>query len=170
MKIFVRLRFLRSFVVISVLFVTSLTAAGSPVQSAQLPKRIISLIPAVTEMLFAIGAGDQVAAVSSFDRYPPAVSKLQRVGALLDPDVERILSLHPDLVVIYASQSNLREQLERAKVPVYVYSHAALADVLTTIRSVGTRVGHAKAADDLAVSIEKRIAAVRTRVAGLPRP
>ena len=143
--------------------------AGSQ-QQAHAPSRIISLIPAVTEMLFSIGAGPQMVAVSSFDRYPPDVDKLPRVGALIDPDVERILSLHPDLVVVYATQTNLREQLERAKVPVYVYSHAALADILTTIRSVGTRVGHAKAADDLAVSIEKRIAAVRTRVAGRPRP
>src|SRR4051812_29650472 len=99
MKIFVRLRLLRFFVVISALVVGSMSAAGRPVQSAQPPKRIISLIPAVTEMLFAVGAGNQVIAVSSFDRYPPEVSKLQRVGALLDPDVERILSLHPDLVV-----------------------------------------------------------------------
>jgi len=48
-------------------------------------------------MLFAIGAGPQVVAVSSFDRYPPEVGKLQRGDALLDPDVERILSLRPDL-------------------------------------------------------------------------
>jgi iron complex transport system substrate-binding protein len=138
--------------------------------SDRAPSRVISLIPAVTEMLFAVGAGSQVVAVSSFDRYPPDVDALPRVGALIDPDVERILSLHPDLVVVYATQTNLREQLERAKVPVYVYSHAALADILSTIRSVGARVGHEKAAVDLATSIDRRIAAVRTRVAGLPRP
>src|SRR5688572_30511811 len=57
------------------------------------PSRIISLIPAVTEMLFAIGAGPQVVAVSSFDRYPAAVETLPRVGALLDPDLEKILAL-----------------------------------------------------------------------------
>jgi iron complex transport system substrate-binding protein len=159
-------RSLAALVVILVL----LTGTTWSQRKTDAPSRIISLIPAVTEMLFEVGAGPQVVAVSSFDRYPADVSKLPRVGALLDPDVERILSLHPDLVVVYATQTNLREQLERAKVPVYVYSHAALADILTTIRSVGTRVGHAKAADDLAASIEKRIAAVRTRVAGLPRP
>ena len=75
-------------------------------------------VPAVTEMLFAIGAGPQVVAVSSFDRYPPQVEKLQRVGALIDPDVERILSLRPDMVAIYASQGDLRAQLERAKIPI----------------------------------------------------
>jgi cobalamin transport system substrate-binding protein len=134
------------------------------------PKRIISLIPAVTEMLFAIGAGPQVIAVSSFDRYPPEVTKLQRVGALLDPDVERILSLRPDLVAVYASQSDLRSQLERARIPIYVYSHAGLADVLVTLREIGERVGHAGKAADITSSMQARLAAVRSRVAGRPRP
>ena len=76
---FVRLRLLRFFVVNSVFFATSITAALPHTQQAPpAPTRIVSLIPAVTEMLFAIGAGPQVAAVSSFDRYPPEVSKLQR--------------------------------------------------------------------------------------------
>jgi iron complex transport system substrate-binding protein len=168
---FVRLRSLRFFVVISVLFVTSVAGAyQSQSPSAAYPRRIISLIPAVTEMLFAIGAGSQVVAVGSFDRYPPEVTKLQRVGALLDPDVERILSLRPDLVAVYASQSDLRTQLERAKIPVYVYSHAGLADVFVTLKEIGERVGHAREAGDLTRSIQSRLAVVRDRVAGRPRP
>lgn len=134
------------------------------------PTHIVSLIPAVTEMLFAMGAGPQVAAVSSFDMYPPEVRKLPRVGALLDPDLERILSLHPDLVIVFATQMTLRTQLERAGIPVYVYSHAGLPDVLTTMRDVGARVGRERPAAELARSIETRIDAVRKRVAGLPRP
>lgn len=134
------------------------------------PTRIVSLIPAVTEILFAIGAGPQVAAVSSFDTYPPEVKKLPHVGALLDPDVEKILSLRPDLVVVFATQSTLRAQLERAKIPVYLYSHSGLADVITTIRDLGNRVGREKAAVDLARGLETRIDAVRKQVAGRPRP
>ena len=103
-------------------------AAAGPPQSR--PSRIVSLIPAVTEMLFVIGAGPQVVAVSSFDEYPPQVKMLPRVGALLDPDLERILSLRPDLVVVYESQGDLRRQLERAGVPMYIYKHAGLPDVL----------------------------------------
>jgi iron complex transport system substrate-binding protein len=139
-------------------------------QTQTAPARIISLIPPVTETLFAIGAGPQVVAVSSFDNYPEQVEKLPRVGALLDPDVERILSLRPDLVVVYESQTDLRAQLERARIPTYVYSHAGLPDVTTTIRAIGTRVGRAAAAAQLAETIENRIASVRKRVAGVPRP
>ena len=146
------------------------TPLHHPQRPPSVPRRIISLIPAVTEMLFAIGAGPQVVAVSSFDRYPPQVEKLQRVGALIDPDVERILSLRPDMVAIYASQGDLRAQLERAKIPIYVYSHAALADITTTMKALGERVGHEREAADLARTIETRIDGIRKRVAGRPRP
>jgi iron complex transport system substrate-binding protein len=167
--ILARLRSLRFFVVNSVLFVIFLAALAA-LQPGATPARIVSLIPAVTEMLFAIGAGPQVVAVGSFDTYPPEVASLPRVGALLDPDVERILSLRPDLVMVYGSQTNLREQLERARIPTYVYTHAGLPDVFTTMRAVGARVGREKAAADLAAGIERRVTAVRARVAGGARP
>ena len=70
--------------------------------------RIISIVPAVTEMLYEIGAGPRVVAVSSYDTYPPEVKTLPNVGALLDPNVERILSLKPDLVIVYGSQTELK--------------------------------------------------------------
>jgi iron complex transport system substrate-binding protein len=134
------------------------------------PQRIVSLIPALTEVLFAIGAGPQVAAVSSFDTYPTEVESLPRVGALVDPDLERILSLRPDLVLVYGSQTELRIQIERAKVPIFLYQHAGLADVPATIRDLGGRVGSGDAADALASRIETELAAIRARVATRPRP
>src|SRR4029453_11970469 len=88
--------------------------AGSQTPS---PHRIVSLIPSVTEMLFAIGAGDAVVGVSSFDHYPPAVARKTRVGGLLDTDFERILALKPDLVIVYGTQGPLIERLTRAQVP-----------------------------------------------------
>ena len=72
---------------------------------AAAPQRIVSLIPTVTEMIFAMGDGAHLAGVSSFDRFPPEVSRITQVGALLDPNVERILSLKPDLVVLYSTQT-----------------------------------------------------------------
>lgn len=137
---------------------------GSP------PSRIVSLVPAATEMLFALGAGPRVVGVSSFDKFPPEVAKLPRVGALLDPDLERILSLRPELVIVYGSQNDLRTQLTRARIPIYAYSHAGLADVTATIRRLGGQVGAADAAGPLASAIEARIAAVRARTSSLPSP
>ena len=132
--------------------------------------RIISLVPAVSEMLFAIGAGPQVVAVSSFDDYPPEVLKLPRVGALLDPDLERILSLRPDLVIVYESQVDLRRQLERASITMFVYKHAALADITVTIRQLGARVGRDEGATAATGLIDAKLAEIRTKVAGRPRP
>jgi len=153
-------------VVLAVLSVTVRPA----VVAFEPPYRIVSLVPAVTEMLFALGAGHRVVGVSSFDRFPPEVANIQKVGALLDPDLERILSLQPDLVVLYHTQSDLRKQLERAKVPAYAYSHAGLRDVTATLRSVGNRIGIAARAAKLATDIESRIDAIR-RVSALgPRP
>ena len=134
------------------------------------PQRIVSLIPAVTEMLFAIGAGDQVVAVGSFDHYPPDVEKLPRVGALLDPDLERILSLRPDLVVVYRSQVDLKQQLARSKIPIFEYVHAGLPAVTQTIRQLGTTVGRSAEGDKVAAGVERALEDIRTRTAGRPRP
>ena len=137
---------------------------------AKPPSRIISLIPATTEMLFAVGVGDRVVGVGSFDRFPPEVERIQRVGALLDPDVERILALRPDLVVVYRSQTDLLAQLARAQIPAFVYAHSGLADVTTTIRELGVRVGAGDRANTLAADIERRIDATRKRYADGRRP
>lgn len=134
------------------------------------PQRIVSLVPAVTEMLFAMGAGQQVVGVSQFDRFPQEVATRARVGALLDPDLERILGLRPDLVVTYASQEDLERQLSRAHIALFSYRHAELHDVLTTLRAVGERVGRARAAEDVAQQLEGRLNGVRARVSGAERP
>jgi iron complex transport system substrate-binding protein len=142
-------------------------APGQPPTS---PARIISLVPSVTETLFAMGAGGRVAAVSSYDAFPPDVEKLPRVGALFDPDVERILSLRPDLVIVYGTQTDLKARLQRASIPMYEYRHGALADVTGSIRELGVRIGMTGEADKLAASIDAAFADIRARVKGAPRP
>jgi ABC-type Fe3+-hydroxamate transport system substrate-binding protein len=136
-------------------------------------QRIISLVPAATEMLFAMGAGPDMVGVSSFDRFPPEVEALPKVGALIDPDFERILTLRPTLVIVYASQTELIERLDRASIVMYRYHHAVdggLADIPRTLRDLGARVGRAMAADAVAADIERDIDAVRRRVGVRPRP
>lgn len=130
----------------------------------------MSLVPAVTEILYAIGAGQRVVGVSSYDTYPAEVKKLPSVGALLDPNVERILSLKPDLVVVYGSQQDLKQQLSRAGIGVFDYKHAGLADITATIRSLGERTGDAAASTVLAGSIERSIDGIRARLKDRPRP
>jgi iron complex transport system substrate-binding protein len=144
--------------------------ANSVVRTQAVPRRIVSLIPAATEMLFAFGGGPQVVAVSSFDTYPPEVKRLPSVGALVDPDVERILALKPDLVILYGSQTDLQQQLTRAGIAYYSYRHAGLADIMTTIRTLGARTGHDRQAAELAGAVERGLDQIRQRVSGQPRP
>ncbi|HEY1306698.1 MAG TPA: helical backbone metal receptor [Vicinamibacterales bacterium] len=148
----------------------ALAAIGAAPQGDGAPKRIVSLVPALTEMLFAFGAGPQVVGVSSYDSFPPEVKSLPRVGALIDPDMERILSLRPDLVITYGSQTDVQAQLARAKIRAFSYRHADLDGVLSTIRDLGTSVGRASESNRLARDIQGRLDAIRTRVAKLRRP
>ncbi len=139
-------------------------------QSAGPPRRIVSIVPAVTEMLFAIGAGPNVVAVSSFDNWPPEVRGLARVGALLDPDIERILRLRPDLVVVYGTSPEVRAKLERAGIATFPYVMGGLDNLTATIRRLGEAVGRVREADKAAADLEARFDAIRTRVAGRARP
>jgi ABC-type Fe3+-hydroxamate transport system substrate-binding protein len=147
--------------VIVILLVASLGAQA---------RRVISIIPATTEMLFAMGAGDRVLAIGTYDRFPPEAQKLPRVGALIDPNVEQILQMRPDLVVLYGTQTELKRRLERANIPYYSYVHKGLSDITETIRSLGGRVGVDAGANALAGRVEAQLADIRARVSKSPRP
>jgi len=145
-------------------------ASSAPTTTDENPHRIVSLVPATTEMLFAMGAGDRLAGVSNYDRFPPEVARLPRVGGLLDPNVERLLALKPDLVIVYGTQTDLQRQLERANIPIFPYVHRGLPDITDTMRALGERIGAKAAADAAAARIEQQLAVIRARVAGLSRP
>jgi ABC-type Fe3+-hydroxamate transport system substrate-binding protein len=134
------------------------------------PSRIISLVPAATEMLYAIGGGPQIVAVGSYDNYPPEVKALPRIGALLDPDVEKMLSLRPDLVVVYATQTDLKTQLARAHIAAFDYRNTTLSDVSATLVALGDATGHGREAHAISARIAAELEDIRKKVAGRPRP
>jgi iron complex transport system substrate-binding protein len=173
----------KKLIVVAALFAIAggLKASGYPARSHSLvagdlqvsgipAKRVVSLIPALTEMLFAVGAGSQVVGVSSYDDFPEAAKALPRVGALLDPDVERILSLRPDLVITYGSQIDLEKQLGRAGIRIFSHRNGGIAKILQTLRDIGRVTGHAAEGDRRAQEIEGRLNAIRARVKGRQRP
>ena len=138
--------------------------------SAQTARRVVSLVPNVTEMLFAVGAGSQVVGVSSYDDFPAETKTLPRVGALLDPDTERILSLRPDLVIVYGSQTELERQFTRAGIRVYPYRHGGIDTVVQAIGDLARLTGHASDGDRVVRDMQAQFAAIRARVRGRPRP
>jgi iron complex transport system substrate-binding protein len=143
----------------------SLTLAGPP-------RRLISLVPSVTETLFALGAQDLLVGVTDFCDFPPAVKGKPRVGSMLDPSLEVIVTLRPDLVV--ATRAGNRQEtfaeLRRLRIPVYVVDAASLTDVIDVTTRLADLVGRRSAGASLVTEIERRVKAVTTRVAGRPRP
>ena len=152
-----------------ILLLVLLAAAPAAAQPPR-PGRIVSLVPADTEMIYAIGDGARVAAVSNYDHFPADVARLPRVGGLLDPSVERILAIKPDLVIVYATQTELIERLDRAGIARFNYRHKALPDLLTTIRAIGERIGATAPADALASGMQRSLDEIRGKTAGLPHP
>ena len=111
-----------------------------------------------------MGAGDRVVGVSNYDRFPPEVDRLPRVGGLLDPNVERVLSLKPDLVIVYDTQTELKQQLERAGIPIFGYAHRGLRGHHRD--DAGARRAHRRQAPPRTPPrrrIEQQLAAIRPR-------
>ena len=134
------------------------------------PHRVISLIPSITETVFALGAGEDVVAVSDYVRYPAEAKKKPSVGNILTPSLETILSLHPDLVFStpqYTQQSTL-DQIERMGIPVYLVEPHGLAGVLRSVTDIGHALDRDARAAVLVSSLQRRIDAVKARVHSLP--
>lgn len=131
---------------------------------------MVSVVPAITEMLYAMGAGDTVVGVTSYDRFPAEVLAKPKVGALLDPNLEAMLMLRPTVAVVYASQLDLQRQLTRSGVPLFVYKHAALDEISDQARAVGRSVGRTADGVALASTIERAIQRARDRFASQTQP
>ena len=152
---------------------TVVDQTGHAVTLPAAPRRIVSLVPGVTEILFAIGAQDALVGVTDFCDYPPDARRKARVGDMLAPNLETLVSLKPDLVV--ATRSGNREetfdQLKRLGLPVYLVDEPpSIAGVLRLVGGLGQLTGHRAAAAAIAAGLQRRIASVRERVAGRPHP
>src|SRR5438046_9939472 len=115
---------------------------GRRVYLSKPPRRIVSLAPSVTEILFAVGLDSEVVGVTTFCDYPAQAKTRPKIGAAI-PNLEAVLGLKPDLV---AAGDNIRPdvlaKLEQLKIPVFVLSAKTLEDVLGHISTVGRMVGH----------------------------
>lgn len=129
------------------------------------PTRIISLSPGVTEILFAIGAGDQVVAVDEWANYPPETENLERVK-YIDPDPERVLSLNPDLVLMATAQQPQVEQLRALDLQVmFNLEPDSIEGVLDNILLLGLVTGHTEEAETLVAQMRIRIVTVEEAIA-----
>jgi len=144
----------------------TIAAANGKVTVPARPARIVSLSPTATEMLFAIGAGDQVVAVDDQSNYPPEAPMTRLSG--YDPNAESIVSYDPDLVVYANDLGDVAKALDQLRVPALLDPAAAnLRDVYAQIEQLGEVTGHDDDASKLVASMRSDIADI---VASVPKP
>ncbi len=139
--------------------------------SAAPARRIVSLVPSATEMLFALGAGDRVVGVSAYDDHPPEVTRLPRVGGMVNPSFEAIVALRPDAVVGVQGPLDVAvlERLERMGIRVFFPRVESVREVLASCDTFGELVGRRSEAHTLRASLEAELARVRAAVSSRPK-
>lgn len=141
---------------------------GKEITLTKAPERIVSLIPSNTEILFALGLGDNVVGVNDTDNYPPEVQSIQKIGGL-EYNLEMIISLQPDLVLAHESGmyglGDGVEQLEAAGIPVFVVKNAVnFEETYETIEQIGQLTGRLAEAKKVNENIQTKLAALQEKV------
>ena len=153
----------RAFAIALLVFLASATGRSQP---QEIPARIVSTSPSITETLFAVGLGDRVVGVSTYCRYPPAVAALPKVGTFLKPDAETIARLKPDLVFVHKGPNNVLAQLGTLGIKTAVVDRGSLPGVFTTIREISTAANVAAKGERLVSDLNAGLDRVRASVAG----
>jgi len=133
-------------------------------------RRIVSMAPSITETLFALGCGDRVVAVTDFCEYPPEVRNLPRVGGYVNPNLEAVLRLRPDLVVAPAGAEDLPAKLKAMGLRVLTVDHRSIDGVFDSLSILGKALGVEQRAQKLAASWHERLELIARRCHGQPRP
>jgi iron complex transport system substrate-binding protein len=133
------------------------------------PRRVVSLAPSATDIVVALGLGDRLVGVTRFD-HAPEVKDLARVGGFLDPSVEAVVALRPDLVLWLADGGALPAvtRIAALGIPVMAIPIVSVADVLASCRAVGRALNDSGAGERLASGLEDALARVRRRAAPFP--
>ena len=138
---------------------------------AKHPKRIISLAPSITEMLFAIGLNEEIVGVTEFCDYPPPALEKPRVG-YAQPNLESIVALQPDLVLAPKSfmRVDLLKKLEQLKIPTFIFDPHTVEEIMSHIQLLGRLVGRLQEANEQSAELRKQIFTLSQQLEGLPRP
>ena len=146
---------------------------GTTTTLASVPQTIVSLTPATTELLFALGVGDELRGRTDQDDYPAQATALPIVATFQGVHIEDVVGIAPDLVIAGGDNFTHSQDVARLRalgIPVIVVYAADVPGVLADIRLVGKAVGEEQAADGVAAAIQARIDEVKDAVAGLDRP
>jgi ABC-type Fe3+-hydroxamate transport system substrate-binding protein len=145
---------------------------GTPIAMGRAPQRIVSLNPATTEILFAIGAGPRLVGRSQYDVFPDSARFVPSVGGALRPNIESVLATRPDLVVLYASQDNRPavDRFRQAGIQTIAFKNDSIEQFARDTRLLGRATGDSARAAILVDSVMATLARVRAATTNLPRP
>ena len=151
--------------------VRAVDATGVRIDLAQPARRVVTLAPHLTEMMFAIGAGSRLIGVSDYSDYPPAARRLPRVGDAFSANRESLLALRPDLVLVWQSGggSSAAQTLRRLGIAVFVSEPALLLDVPREMEALGELLGLVTSAEAAAASYRASLARARPAPTTVPR-
>jgi len=144
---------------------------GRTVEVADHPHRVICLIPSVVDIVYSLGAGADVVAISNFTKYPKEALEKPSIGLPLNPSMESIIALHPDLA-LGSGDLNTMEfagQLERLGIPVFMVDPHGIEGIYASILSIGRALNREPDAKTLVARLRTRVDRVKARVSGKPR-
>ncbi len=128
------------------------------------PQRIVSLAPNITEILFALGLGERVVGVTRYCDYPRQALEKEKIGGLVDPRLEKIVALNPDLIIGFRGNPlRILERIRRLRLPLFVLEMGAdLESVFRLILTVGTITRSEKSAEALLLSLRSKYGAIQS--------
>lgn len=141
---------------------------GRNVSVPKNPERIVSLSGDLTEILYAIGAGDKIVGVDSYSTYPPEAANKTNVGTSGALNLETLIALRPDLVLLWCYQAHLVPVLEKYNITVAVVDATSLSDLMQTMKFVGLLCGKTEAAEALTTDLQSRLNAIKEKTQWIP--
>ncbi len=142
---------------------------GRVVKLEKIPEKIISLAPSNTEILFALGLGDKVVAVTDYCDYPPEAKEKPSIGGFTTPNIEEVVALSPDLILATSiHEKRIIPQLEEKGIAVFALAPETLDEVLASIKLVGEVTGKEEEASRLVAQMQNRIKAITDKTNNLP--
>ena len=136
----------------------------------KIPKRIITIAPNSAEIICALGACDRIVGASKYCVYPPELMNKPQVGGFIDPDLEKIVTLRPDLIVLRGRSEAIEGLCRRHGIDLYHDKTETLAGITRTTLDLGKRLGLAEEASSLVAEMRDQIDAIRRRVVGRNKP
>jgi len=145
---------------------------GRDVKVPDRAHRLVCLAPSITDTVYALGRGDDIVGITDYTKYPLEAQKKPSVGGVIDPSLEKLVALKPDLVLAVGDLNNtdLTRSIERLGFPVFIVSPTSLHDIYRAIEDIGNAIDAKDAAAALVLRLQAREKAVRARISGKSRP